>query len=615
MTAGRRLPLLGLALVVMVGCGRPPDEPPSPSVRAEPAATTVWFDDATAATGLDFVHFNGMSGDRSIIEEMGSGGALFDADGDGDLDLYLVQGAMLATEHGKTLADATFPTRHASPPSDRLYRNDLDGDGDVRWTDVTDASGLAAIAVGYGLGVATGDYDRDGDIDLYVTNHGANQLLRNEGPDTAGVPRFRDVAREAGVDVAGLSVPAAFADLDGDGWLDLYVGNYVEVPAEMPVCHNTLGAVDYCGPDSFRAESDRLFRNRGRGADGHVTFEDVSRSSGLDTVTGPALGIVVADLNGDGRLDLYVANDGQANRMWGNRSSPGRLVLEDQALLAGNAVNAQGLAESSMGVEAADLDGDGALDLFMTHLATESNTLFRGDGRGGFQDVTARTGLGPPSRVFTAFGVVALDADLDGHLDLLVTNGAVNELEALVRAGDPYPLHEPNQLFRNLGDEAGSTARFVEISDVAGPVFSRSEVGRGLVSGDLDEDGDVDVVLVNNNGPARVLLNRRADGRPWVGIDARTGDPSMAALGAVVALRRDGEVGQHRLVRAAGSYVSAHDPRVVLALGDEPRLDGVRITWPGGEVEDFPAVAGRYQRVIEGRGTAVARPDRGRPAW
>ncbi len=556
----------------------------APGGRAAPlvAALAAWlaaplagqppFVDATAEAGLDFVHFNGMSGEFYFPEMTGGGGALVDYDNDGDLDLFLVQGTMLGP--GKTAADAIFPPPAGGPPGDRLYRNDLvagpGGAPAARFVDVTERAGI--VEAGYGMGVAAGDYDGDGWTDLYVTNFGSNALWRNLGDG-----RFRDVTAATGSDDRRWSVAASFADYDGDGRLDLFVANYVDFSfAVHKICPLPTGERDYCGPLAYDPVPDRLFRNRGDGG-----FEDVSAAAGIAAQAGAALGLVAADLDGDRRTDFYVANDGSANFLWLNQ---GDGTFRDEALLAGSAFNRAGQPEASMGVAAADFDGDGDEDLFMAHLTGETNTLYRNDGRGLFRDDTVASGLGSPSWTMTGFGVVPLDYDRDGRLDLLVANGAVKTIEALARRRDPYPLHQPNQLFRNLDGMS-----FADVTAGAGEAFSRSEVSRGVAVGDVDRDGDPDAVVVNNAGPARLLLNRVAGGG-WLGVALAEG--GRGAWGARAELA--GDPRQWRRVAADGGFASAHDPWPLFGFAGEPPAR-LRLHWPDGRRRELRVPpAGRY---------------------
>ncbi|MCB1034328.1 MAG: CRTAC1 family protein [Acidobacteria bacterium] len=503
---------------------------------------------------------------------------LFDFDGDGDLDLYLVQGQV--TEPGKP-ADSDL--------RDRLYRNDLepgpDGRRKPRFTDVTEVSGI--VATGYGMGVAVGDFDNDGRPDLYVTNFGSNQLWRNRGDGT-----FEDVTVASGADDTRWSVPAVFFDYDRDGWQDLFVGNYVDFTvAGHKRCTTDLGQPNYCGPLAYEPQGDRLLHNRGDG-----TFEDVTGRAGISSPVGSALGALAADFDGDGWPDLFVANDGLPNHLWRNRRD-GTFV--EEALLAGAAVNSEGRPEAGMGVSAGDLDNDGDPDLFLTHLDRETNTLYLNDGRGNFDDASIASGLAAPSLESTGFGTGFLDLDNDGWLDLLSVNGAVKVIEELALAGDPFPLHQPNQLFKSIEGR-----RFVEVTGEGGPAFFRSEVSRGLAFGDLDDDGDTDVVITQNGGPARLLLNRKGQDAGWVGlrlVGAAGGD----LPGARATITAGGRTAV-REVRTAGSYASASDPRLLLGLGPEaPASVQVEVLWPDGsgpQREVWNSVpTGRYTTLVRGR--------------
>lgn len=513
------------------------------------------FVDRAAELGLEHWHFNGMVGRKDFHEVVGPGVALFDFDGDGDLDVYLVQGNPLLPDDRPE--DAVFPPSTPPPLSDRLFRNDLrrvpDGRLRPRFVDVTERAGLRAM--GYGMGVAVGDYDRDGHLDLYVTNYGPNELWRNRGDGS-----FEDVTVIAGVEDDRWSTSAAWVDLDRDGFLDLYSTNYVDYDvATDSGCRNGSGVVEYCGPRAFPPVPDRLWRNRGDG-----TFEDVSLAvHGADTA-GSGLGVVAADLDDDGWTDLYVANDQRANFLWRHPGPlrPGDWRLEEAGLSSGTALDRDGRAQASMGVDAGDVDGDGDLDLFMTHLKRETNTLYLNDGTGFFTDRSSASGLAGPSLPLTGFGTALVDWDLDGSLDVVVANGEVHVIHELARAGDPFPLGQKNLLLRNRGD-----GTFDEVpSDRAGESFGRFRVGRGLAVGDIDEDGDPDVLLANNAGPVELLVNTTGDGATWIGVDVRNAD-GAPALGA--SLRAEGPDGGVllRRVRSDSSYCSANDPRVPLPSG------------------------------------------------
>ena len=543
------------------------------------------FSERAEESGLDFVHFNGMSGEYLLSEIMGGGVALFDYDNDGDLDVYLTQGHMLGK--GKTLKEAFFPPRSGEPLTDRLYRNDLivnpDGSRRLKFMDVTVASGLDAR--GYGMGVAAGDFDGDGWIDLFVTNLNGGQLWRNSGEGT-----FSDVTNKVGLAAPGWAVSAAFLDYDRDGYLDLYVGNYVVFPpGKVKACYSPTSAQEYCGPQVFPSLPDRLFRNRG-----HGTFDDVSKETGITRKFGPALGVVAADFNGDTWVDIYVANDGESNQLWMNQKNG---TFKELALLAGVAVNMEGAPEGSMGVDAADFDGDGDEDLFMTHLQDESNTIYINDGQGWFEDRSLATGLATPSKGFTAFGTGWFDYDNDGWLDLFVANGGVRTVPTLVRAGDVYPLHQTNQLFANLGN-----GRFKDVTVQGGKVFELSEVSRGAAFGDVDNDGDTDIVVANNSGPVRLLVNNVGNKNHWLGLRLlnRSGHD---ALGARVEIVRPESVPLWRRVRTDGSYASSNDPRVLFGLGNSTKISGVRVYWQSGRIETWKDIPiDRYTTLREGEG-------------
>lgn len=553
------------------------------------------FIERAAELGLDFHHFNGMSGELYPVEVMGPGGALVDFDNDGDLDVYLVQGRMLG--EGKGLEDAVLPADAALPLHDRLYRNHFKEDGEkgLRFTDVTPSSGI--LATGYGCGVATGDVDNDGFMDLYVLNLGPNQLWRNNGNGT-----FTDITEWSGTGGDAWSASASFLDYDADGDLDLFVANYIDLPlASYEPCESASGLPDYCGPLQFRPAADRLLRNRGDGS-----FEDVSWEAGIVFGYGAALGVVAADLDADGRVDLYVANDQSPNLLWINR---GDGTFENAALAAGCALNEDGRAEASMGVEAADFDNDGDPDLFLTHLMGETNTFYRNQGEGLFADRSLTSGLGAPSVPFTSFGTSALDYDNDGWLDLLTVSGEVKIIEGLARLGDPLPLSQTNQLFHNRRD-----GTFEEVTAAAGAAFGLAEVSRGAASGDVDNDGDTDVLVINNSGPARLLLNQVGQARHWLGLRLVGGPGRRDQLGAEVRVTGPRGGPLHRRATSDGSFASAGDPRIRVGLGEETQVEAVEVLWPSGRREVWTDVAiDRYTTLVEGTGSPARGPAPGNP--
>jgi len=534
------------------------------------AGASAIFRDVAAETGLDFTHFNGMSGHYYFPEMTGAGGALFDFDNDGDLDIFLLQGNML----GSSKPRQAVPTQPPSTPlTNRLFRNDLIKKGrflgKLTFKDITGQSGLQPGA--YGMGVITGDYDNDGWTDLYVTAYGGNQLLKNNGDGT-----FSDMTEVSRTGDHQWGTSAAFLDYDRDGWLDLYVANYVDYSVEAnKKCYARSSRQDYCGPAAFEGLHDRLFHNLGNGE-----FEEVSDKLMLDYQPGAGLGVITADLNRDGWVDIYVANDGQPNQMWINQEGK---KFSDQALFSGTAVNIQGRAEASMGVVVGDFDRDGDPDLFITHLMGETNTLYVNDGKGFFEDRTLHYGLGGNSFPYTAFGTGWLDYDHDGWLDLLVFNGAVKDLEPLVNKHDPYPLHQPNQLFKN---EAGK--KYAEISYAADSPLRDSYVSRGAAFGDIDNDGDQDVLVSNNNGPARLLLNLADKDTPWAGLHLRGMKSDRNMLGAEVILQEGGKKLHWYRAGSDGSYCSANDPRILFAYPDQPQGKSLLIRWPDGSLEKRP---------------------------
>ncbi len=539
------------------------------------------FTDRTRETGLDFVHVNGMSGRLYILEIIGAGGALFDYDNDGDLDVYAVQGGPLGPGG-------------AAGPGDRLFRNDLeagaDGAREPRFVDVTAASGL--VPAGYGMGAAAGDFDNDGWTDLYVTRYGAGQLLRNDRDGT-----FSDVTRAKGAADDRWSTAATFFDYDRDGLLDLYVGRYLDFTWENhKTCRARTSAPDYCGPQQYRGVPGRVLRNRGQG-----TFEEMTIAVGM-AAPAKALGAVAFDANEDGWTDLFVATDGEANVLWINR---GGRAFTDESLLAGVALNREGQAEGSMGADAGDFDGDGDDDLFMTNLTHEKNTLFASErartGELAFEDRSMESGLGAPSLPFTGFGALGVDVDNDGWLDLPVVNGAVYTIAEQARGGDPHPLRQRNQLFRNRGQ-----GLFEDVSARAGAPFQAEEVSRGLAAGDLDNDGDSDLVVFNNNGPARYLRNDGGSRQAWIGLRLTTGTPPRDALGAGVVVTLEDGRALRRRARTDGSYLVANDPRVLVGLGAGGRVRGIRVRWPDGGFEEWPRLeAGRYHTLHRGTGGPV----------
>ena len=510
------------------------------------------FRDATQLLGIESVHDNDARGKYWLPEEMGPGVGLLDYDGDGDLDLFVAGGGSLTGER------ATQPCQ--------LWRND----GGVF---VEVAASVGAAVPGHAYGVACADVDADGDVDLYLTRLGSDVYLRNEGG------RFVDATLEAGLGCEEFGASAAFFDYDGDGWLDLYVTNYVEWAAEKEQGCFLSGVPDYCDPTSYEAPAqDRLYRN----LDGE-RFEDVTEAAGIQGHLGNGLGVLAQDFDGDGWTDLYVANDSTPAFLWHNR---GDGTFEEAALRMGCAYDGAGVAIAGMGVACEDLNADGWADLLVTNIHDQSHLVLRGAGR-QFVEATRTFGVQGWSMPSTGFGVAVFDQDHDGEWDLYVANGGVNLTPA--RIDDPDPYTETDQ-FARLVD-----GKFVDASEGAG--VSEGGSGRGLAMGDLDQDGDIDLVVTNNGSRLQVLQNLHDGEGAWLMVDVRNaaGGPE---LGARIELR-SGETTRTRTVRAQSSYLSSSDPRVHFGLGDVERVDELRVHFPGGSVQVLEDV--EVDQVVEVR--------------
>ncbi len=554
-----------LLLSLAVGCGRDSAEPPRGKEIREAQGAAVesggqLLIDATLEWGVDFRHDSGARGEQLFPEMMGGGVGVLDADRDGDLDLYFLSGAPgLGRSAGAGVA------------VNRLFLQTEDG----RFVDATAGSGLDDP--GYGTGVAIGDFDNDGIEDVFVANFGPDRLFRGRGDGT-----FEDVTEATGITASGAepddwSTSAAFCDFDRDGWLDLYVVRYVIFEPGVE-CTDSAGRREYCGPDSFEDRVDVLLRNQGDGR-----FRDVTSEAGIDVATGAGLGVVCEDFDDDGWIDIYVANDGDPNQLWINQHDG---TFLDDALIMGASVNAAGVHEAGMGVVAADFDNDTDFDLFVTHLRDETNTFYRNLGTGaGFQDDTAKAGLGSSSTPYTGFGTVPMDLDLDGDLDLVISNGRVRRGERLTEAlGEPWNLYaEPNLVYFN--DDGGSfRLAEVEASDYATPI----EIGRGLAIGDLDRDGDLDLVLNNMESTARLYRGEPPSGH-WLVVDAFDPRLGRRAVGARVTLIT-GSSRQRRTVQGAMSYLSSSDPRAHFGLGAAAEAVTLVVRWPDGLEETFEDV-------------------------
>ncbi len=522
------------------------------ALAAAPAAAGEWFRDVAADTGVDFHHRDGRSGLKHYVETTASGGGWLDFDGDGDLDLYLVNGA------------ATPGSKLATPPRNALYENRGAG-ARPRFADVARQAGVDDD--GYGMGLCAGDVDADGRIDFMVTNYGADRLYRGTGSG-----RFEDIAAAAGVAGDAWSIGCAFGDVDGDGDLDLYVSHYVDFAYDRPRprCHDpATGRRIYCRPIEFDGVPDSLFINQGI-RDGSVRFREEGRARGIvQGATDRGMGVILSDLDRDGDLDLYVANDGALNRLYVNDGKGG---FEDRSLASGAGLNASGMPEAGMGVAAGDVDGDGRPDLLISHFSMETNTLYRNFGDLQFDDVTAGTGLGPPSYKNVGWGLALLDADNDGDLDLAVANGHMQEGVEQLEPGLRYA--QPNQLLESSG------GRFRDAGAKAGAAFQAPKVSRGLAAGDFNDDGRIDLLITNNNAGVDLLENRAAGGG-WLGIVLRGPRANPFAIGARVELIA-GDRRQQREVMSGGGFQSQGDLRLHFGLGDHRGPVRVEVYWPGG---------------------------------
>ena len=460
----------------------------------------------------------------------------------------------------------------------------------LRFPDVTSRAGNEFRA--YGMGAAVADYDNDGDPDLFLTSLGPDALYRNNGDGT-----FTDVTAAAGVSDPLWSTSAAFLDYDRDGDLDLFVANYLDFAVtDNKVCSDALGSRDYCGPRAYKPVPDRLYRNEGQGR-----FSNVTEAAGIARADGPGLGVTVGDYNNDGWLDLYVANDAAANQLWINRRDG---TFADEGVLSGAALNAAGNPEGSMGIASGDADNDGDEDLFVTNIIGETFALYENDGKANFEDARSRWGVAQPTAAFTGFGTEWLDYDNDGVLDLFATNGAVNVMEAQRR--QPSPFRMKNLLFHN-----GGTRRLANVSGEAGPAFALDHVGRGAAFGDLDNDGDIDIVVTNNNSAVRLLINEAARGAHWAQIRLQQDGGNRDGLGAWIGVERAKQPTLWRRVRTDGSYLSAGDMRAHFGLGSSASVSGVIVRWPDGTRERWAGLEGDRVTTLR-RGTGKTEPESAR---
>ena len=544
-----------------VGAGLLSAAIPFPLFAASP---NFRFVDVTGAAGLRFQHNSGAYGGKLLPETLGSGCAFLDYDADGWQDILLVN-------------SMDWPGHKRQRTTLKLYRNNRNG----TFADVTKAAGLDVEL--YGMGMAVGDYNNDGFPDIFITCVGQSRLFRNTGKGT-----FEDVTKSSGLlGRQGLSTSAAWIDYDRDGFLDLFVCNYVRWSAEHDVFCSLDGKnKSYCTPEAYRGDTCWLYHNRGNG-----TFEDVTATSGIFDSSSKSLGVAMLDFDQDGWPDLLVANDTQPNKLYRNQRNG---KFKDVAVEAGLAFSADGKARAGMGVDAADFDNSGKTGIVITNFDNEMIGLYRATGK-AYDDVAMQEGLGTASRNTLGFGCIFFDADLDGRLDLAVANGHIDETVRNIRGNVGYA--QPAQLFQNLGG-----GKFHDVAMEVGGGFELPKVGRGLAFGDFDRDGDLDLLLTTNNGPAYLYRNDQLAGNRSIRFRLVGTKSNRDAIGAAVRLYANGVV-QSRLVRSGSSYLSQSELPLTFGLGKEDRVERVAIDWPSGKSEEHSGLkAGKAYQVIENKG-------------
>jgi len=518
------------------------------------------FADVTSVLGLSFQYIASHTSRKYLLETMGSGVALFDYDNDGRLDIFLVNGAPL----GDPTPKGTIPQKAGPKYWNRLYHQRQDG----TFEDVTEKAGLQGV--GYGMGVAVGDYDNDGYEDLYVTAYGGNKLYHNNGDGT-----FTDVTEKAGVGGGGWSTSAAWVDLDGDGLLDLVVLRYLQWDFNDTWCgERKEGYRAYCHPDAFHPITQLVYHN-----DGHGHFTEISRKIGF-AEPGKGLGIALADYDGDGHIDIFIANDSMAEFLYHNK---GDGTFEEVALVSGVAVDGEGHTYAGMGVDFADYNNDGKPDLVVTDLANQMYALYRNNGDGTFTYDSYPSGIGRMTMTHSGWGIRFLDYDNDGWKDLLITQG--HDLDTIELTFPNLRYREPMLLARNTGKG------FVDVSANAGAVFHQAWVGRGLAIGDIDNDGRLDAVVTTNDGPAYILHNETSTQNHWLTLKLVGHKSNRDAIGAEVKVVT--KIGaQFATVTTASSYLSSSDKRIHFGLGAETVAETIEIHWPSGTVQTLKAVPG-----------------------
>jgi hypothetical protein len=532
--------------------------------KAAPIPPPAFEEISPVASGIHWAHVAGLSPEMYMPETAGPGCAFFDYDNDGWMDIYLVNS-------GKCdFFDPPQRLRNA------LYHNNRDG----TFTDVTERAGVPGNA--YGMGVAAGDYDGDGHQDLYVTQYPRSILYHNNGDGT-----FTDVTAKAGVAAPGWSTSAVWFDYDNDGRLDLFVCGFIDFDKSKNQFCGDSALRWYCMPNVYKGTPCWLFHNNGDG-----TFTDVSKESGIGRMPAKAWGVVAADINNDGWMDLFVSNDKIPNFLFANRKGH----FEDVAGLGGVAFNAMGAARSGMGVDAADFDQDGWLDLFLTNVDHEMFSLYRNHKDGTFDDLAIPTGIGAATMLLSGWGCGFFDYDNDGELDLIVCNGYPDTV--VEKRLPDVKYSEPTLLFRNTGSQ------WRNVSAESGPVFAKNFAARGLALGDFDNDGSVDVLIAVNDGPPVLMRNNAGRQNHWLGVQLIGRKANVDAIGAKITYR-SGDFQRSRSIVGGGSYASARDPRVVLGIGQRTKLDWLEVKWPqpSGKIERLTNLPlDRYVTIVEGDG-------------
>jgi hypothetical protein len=531
------------------------------------SAGPVTFSDVTAAAGIKFVHNSGRAGKKFMPETLGSGAAFLDADGDGWQDVLLVNGKDWQPKGRRSL--------HA------LYRNN----GNGTFTNVTAASGLDVEM--YGMGVAVGDFDNDGRDDVYITALEGDRLFRNEGRF-----KFRDVTKASGIDNAVFGTSAAWLDYDKDGRLDLFVGNYVQWSAAADLYCSLDGKnKSYCTPESYKGAAAKLYHNAGGGR-----FEDVSRKAGVADPTSKSLGVAVLDYDSDGWPDIFVANDTQPNKLYRNNHNG---TFSEDAVSAGVAYSEDGVARGAMGVDAGDYDGSGRPHLLVGNFSNQMLALYHNEGTKLFVDEAPTSTVGQTSLLYLAFGVFFVDYDLDGRLDIFAANGHIEEEISVVQPKVKYK--EPPLMFRNLGK-----GKYEHVSPSLGAAFGVAQVARGAAYADFDRDGDLDILIANNHGPARLLRNDGGNANRWICVKAIGSKSNKSGIGAIVRVQ-SASGKQWHYVKSGGSYASQSDLAVTFGLGKDAVAQAIEVEWPSGAKDRLTNVAAnQFVTIEEGKGQVKA---------